>query len=161
LNLFQILDGIRDRMHRKHWAPERALGARGEDLAMRFLQKNRYTIVARNYRPRNGKGEIDLVGWDGDALAFIEVKTRSCQETGSPERAVNPEKQLQVLRAAQAYARRAKVNWDVVRFDVVTVIASSGMPKIELYRDAFSATAAGASRNSPYGHGPSGSYPRA
>ncbi len=158
MNLFLILDRVRDGLHRKRWSPERALGARGEDLAMRFLQKNGYVIVARNYRPRNGKGEVDLIGWDGEALAFVEVKTRQSGDTGAPERAVHPEKQRHVVGAARSYTRSAKVNWDVVRFDVVTVIAEA-TPKIELYRDAFGSTGAAASRNSPYGPAPSGSYP--
>jgi len=160
LNLFLILDLVRNALHQKRWTPERALGARGEDLAMRFLQKNGYVIVARNYRPRSGKGEVDLIGWEGEALAFVEVKTRQSGDTGAPERAVHPEKQRNVVRAARAYARSAKVNWDMVRFDVLTVIATA-TPKIELYRDAFGSTEAAASRNSPYVPAPSGSYPPA
>ncbi len=127
---------------------------------MRFLRKRKYTIVARNYRPRVGNGEIDLIGWDGDVLAFIEVKTRGSDATGSPERAVDPEKQRNLIRAAQAYSRSAKVAWDQVRFDVVTVIAEPA-PRIELYRDAFGTTAAAASRNSPYAPAPSSSYRQA
>ena len=46
-------------------------------------------MVARNYRARSGAGEIDLVAWDGDALAFVEVKTRSSEEYGAPEAAVD------------------------------------------------------------------------
>lgn len=159
MNPFLILDRIRDLLHRKRWSPERALGARGEDVAMRFLQKNGYVIVARNYRPRSGKGEVDLIGWEAGVLAFIEVKTRQSDETGAPERAVHPEKQQHVIRAAQSYTRRAKVNWDVVRFDVVTVLAGT-QPQVELYRNAFGSTEAAASRSTPYAPAPSGSYPR-
>jgi len=127
---------------------------------MRFLRRHKYNIVARNYRPRVGNGEIDMIGWDGGVLAFIEVKTRSSDATGVPERAVDAEKQRNLIRAAQAYSRSAKVAWDQVRFDVVTVIADRA-PRIELYRDAFSTTVAGASRNSPYAPAPSNSYPQA
>lgn len=159
MSLFILLDHLRDRIHRKRWSLERALAARGEDLAMRFLQKRKYKIVDRNWRPRNGKGEVDLIGWDGEVLAFIEVKTRSSDETGSPERAVHPEKQQHLIRAAESYTRSAKVNWDAVRFDVVTVLAGKP-PRVELYRDAFRATAAGAWRNTPYAPAPSSSYPQ-
>ena len=161
MNLFRILDRVRDRIHRARWTPERALGSRGEDLAMRFLQKQGYTIVDRNYRPRNGKGEVDLIGWDGKTLAFIEVKTRASGETGSPERAVHPEKQKHITRAAEAYTRRAKVNGDTIRFDVVTVITEGRKPTIVLYKNAFQPTAAAAWRNTPYAPAPSGSYPQA
>jgi putative endonuclease len=161
LNLFPILDRVRDRIHRTRWTPERALGSRGEDLAMRFLQKQRYLIVDRNYRPRNGKGEVDLIGWDDETLAFIEVKTRASDETAAPERAVHPEKQKHIIRAAEAYTRRAKVSGDSIRFDVVTVITEGGTPTIQLYKNAFQTTAAGAWRNNPYAPAPSGSYPQA
>jgi Holliday junction resolvase-like predicted endonuclease len=29
--------------------------------------------VARNYVPRELKGEIDMIGYDGETLAFVEV----------------------------------------------------------------------------------------
>jgi len=36
--------------------------------------------VARNYTPRGIKGEIDLVGYDGKTLAFVEVRTRTIRD---------------------------------------------------------------------------------
>ena len=153
-----LLDWIRDRIHRRYWSPEMALGARGEDLAMRFLQRQKFVISARNYRPRNGKGEVDLIAWDGVTLVFVEVKTRSSDQTGSPERAVHPEKQRNLVRAAQSYTRSAGLAWDVVRFDVVSVVVSDP-PQIEHFQNAFPATVAEAWRNIPYGLAPSGSYP--
>src|SRR5205823_14536290 len=64
-------------------------GRIGEDLAHRYLQKHGCTVVARNYRPPSGPGEIDLVAWDGESLAFVEVKTRATAEFGAPESAVD------------------------------------------------------------------------
>ena len=52
----------------------RALGRRGEDLAARHLIGLGYSVLARNVRTRHG--EIDLIVFDGQALAFAEVKTR-------------------------------------------------------------------------------------
>ena len=66
-----------------------ARGQLGEDLAHRFLRRHGCTVVARNYRPRHGGGEIDLVAWDGGTLAIVEVKTRASDEFGAPERAVD------------------------------------------------------------------------
>ena len=48
---------------------------RGEDLAYDHLRRLGYTFVARNYRPRHGRQELDLVAWDAERLAIIEVKT--------------------------------------------------------------------------------------
>jgi putative endonuclease len=110
-------------------------GRLGEDLAHRYLRGRGCTIVARNYRPPAGHGEIDLVVWHGEKLVFVEVKTRDTAEFGEPERAVDAEKQLHLTRAARDYARRAGVEWQHVRFDVLAVILSPR--RIEWLRDAF------------------------
>jgi len=63
-------------------------GVRGETFAYWYLRKLGYVFVARNYTPRGGaKGEVDLIGYDGDTLAFVEVRTRTIGEnlTALPE----------------------------------------------------------------------------
>ena len=110
-------------------------GRLGEDLAHRYLRGRGCTVVARNYRPPAGHGEIDLVVWHGEKLVFVEVKTRDSAEFGEPERAVDADKQLHLTRAARDYARRAGVEWQQARFDVVAVILSPR--RIEWLRDAF------------------------
>ena len=44
-------------------------------------------MIARNFTYRGMKGEIDLVGYDGATVAFVEVKTRTAAggAFGSPE----------------------------------------------------------------------------
>lgn len=54
--------------------PRRLLGAQGEEIACRHLQRLDFTILARNVRTRHG--EIDLIACDGTTLLFVEVKTR-------------------------------------------------------------------------------------
>ncbi len=76
------------------------------------------------------------MAWDGDTLAFVEVKSRSTEEYGTPDRAVDAEKQSVLLRAAREYARRAKVEWKQIRFDVVSVILSDP-PAVAHIQDAF------------------------
>ena len=111
---------------------------RGEDLAYDHLRRLGYTFVARNYRPRHGRQELDLVAWDAERLAIIEVKTRASEEFGRPERAVGQEKRRHLVRAAKEYARRADIDFRRVRFDVVSVLLG-GEPRIELYKSAFTA----------------------
>jgi putative endonuclease len=81
-------------------------GRRGEELAYFYLRHMGYVIVARNYRSRRRKGEIDLVGWDGEVLCFIEVKTRTTHEVKPAEAAVDLEKQRDLRAMARDYLLR-------------------------------------------------------
>lgn len=135
-SLGMLLDHLRDRRRRARWSPEQAAGRRGEDLAHRFLQKHGYVIVARNYRPAFGGAEADLIAWDGPELVLVEVKTRATTEFGPPDRAVGPEKQRAVRRAARDWARKAHIPRHQLRCDVVTVVLSP-RPQIELFQNAF------------------------
>ncbi|MEJ2007237.1 MAG: YraN family protein [Acidobacteriota bacterium] len=98
------------------------VGARGEKLAYWHLRRAGYAIVARNRRPHSGSGELDLVGWDGPVLAFIEVKTRSGTEAGLPESAVSFEQQRRIVKSAQEYMRRLKRKPAAYRFDIASVL---------------------------------------
>lgn len=131
------VDRLRHRLRFGRGATDRALGARGEDLAHRFLQSQGMQVVARNWRPRSIAGEIDLVAWEGKTLVFIEVKTRSRLDFGDPERAVDSEKRRALIAAARQYARRAGVGWENVRFDIVSIVAGAD-ENIRHIRDAFS-----------------------
>jgi putative endonuclease len=124
-----MLDGLRHaRLHNA--------GRRGEDLAHRFLRRQGFTIVARNYRLGSGDAEADLIAWEGDTLAIVEVKSRNSGAYGPPERAIGEEKRRHLLRVARAYSRKLELPWERIRFDVVTVILSDP-PEITLYRSAL------------------------
>ncbi len=124
-----------DALRRKRLANNH--GRLGEDMAHRYLRRQGCIVAARNYRPPSGGGELDLVVWHEGALVFVEVKTRSVADFGTPDRAVDAEKQKHLNRAARDYARRAGVEWEQTRFDIVSVVLSKP-PKIELIRDAWS-----------------------
>ena len=123
-------------------------GRIGEDLAHRYLRKHGCSIVARRYRPPAGGGEIDIVAWHGGKLVFVEVKTRSSDEFGAPERAVDEVKQAVLTRTGREYARRAGVEWQDVRFDIVSIVLRRP-PEIEWLQDAFRVDEAGAFRARP------------
>jgi putative endonuclease len=109
---------------------------RGEQMAYEYLRKSGYKIVARNYRPRHGRGEVDLVGWNEERLAFIEVKARRNEDFGRPDQAVDQDKRWRLIRVAREYARRAGVEPERIRFDVVSIVWETP-PRIELYKGAF------------------------
>ena len=127
---------MRDRARRKHGTSALASGRRGEDLAHRYLQAHGYLVVARNFRTRTGSAEVDIVARKDDAVVFVEVKSRGSAEFGPPDRSIDKEKQLHIMKAAAEYLRRADVPDECARFDIINVILG-GQPSIEHIEDAF------------------------
>ena len=81
-------------------------GRRGEEDAYFYLRRRGYTIIARNYRSPNHRGELDLVGWDGDVLCVIEVKTRTTRDIKPAEAAVDRQKQRELSLVARDFLRQ-------------------------------------------------------
>ncbi len=85
----------------------KSLGKLGEDLAAAHLEREGWQIVARNWRTR--RGEIDIIGRDGEWLVFVEVRTRRADPRGGapylgrPDDSITPRKQLQLAQMAEAY----------------------------------------------------------
>ena len=95
------------------------LGRAGEVKAAEFLKKKGYKILEKNYKTHIG--EIDLIAKDGDALVFVEVKTRINDDYGAPSEAVNLKKQEKYYKVASEYLVRNKLNDSICRFDVVEI----------------------------------------
>ena len=113
-------------------------GRRGEEDAYFYLRRRGYTIIARNYRSPNYRGELDLVGWDRDVLCFIEVKTRTRRDVKPAEAAVDRDKQRELRLVARDFLRHMphSCQW---RFDVLAVYYERGhrRPSFELYQNEF------------------------
>jgi putative endonuclease len=116
--------------------PRHMTGRRGEEEAYFYLRQQGYVIIARNYRSPRCRSELDLVGWDGETLCFIEVKTRNKRDFVPAEAAVDPEKQRDLSHVAREFLRKIK-GGPPVRFDVVSVYIADSRAEIELFRDAF------------------------
>jgi putative endonuclease len=124
---------------KKHAA--RRTGIRGETYAYWYLRRHGYVFVARNFMPRASKGEIDMVGYDGETLAFVEVRTRTVRDEMSalPELSVTLGKQHLVARTAQHFLAERRIGNCPCRFDVVAIDSSPGKPPVvRLHKDAFS-----------------------
>jgi putative endonuclease len=113
---------------------KKLLGREGEDLAARFLMKQGYRILERNYRTRSG--EIDLVALHDGIVVFVEVKTRTSDAFGAPELAVTPRKQQRMVKAALAYIKYRKLHQVPCRFDVVA-ITTTAEQEVEHIQNAF------------------------
>jgi putative endonuclease len=117
-----------------------ATGEQGEREALFYLRKLGYTVVAQRWKSAKLRGDIDLVGWDGATLCFVEVKTRSGRDAIPAESAVDRDKQDMLRRMARAYLRGfpEKLRVEVpVRFDVVSVYLLPSGAEFDLYRGAF------------------------
>ncbi len=113
-------------------------GLRGEDAAYFHLRRLGYIIVARRWRSARLRGDIDLIGWDGETLCFVEVKTRSSRTFLPAEAAVDEEKRRMLYAMVQEYTRQMD-NFDQIsmRFDVVSVYFTEIRPEFEVFRGAF------------------------
>ncbi len=112
------------------------LGQSGEETVARYLEKNGYTILTKNYRCKIG--EIDIIARDGADLVFIEVKTRSGLGYGSPAAAVTLRKQRQITRAAQWYLAEQQLFDVPARFDVISVLyGEANRQQIDHINNAF------------------------
>ena len=112
-------------------------GRAGEEAAYFYLRKLGYTIVAKNWRGGGRRGELDLVGWEGKTLCFIEVKTRGKRGEVAAEAAVDMKKRDELVAMARLYRRRVAPEVRH-RFDVVSVYLDKNS-EIELMRGAFEA----------------------
>jgi len=117
------------------------VGVRGETYAYWYLRRQGYIFIARNYEPRREKGELDLVGFDGDTLAFVEVRTRVVVpgRPALPELSITREKHEFLVRTAHAFLRERHVKECPVRFDVVAIDHEPGRPPtVRLHKNALS-----------------------
>ncbi len=104
-------------------------GSRGEELALAFLLNLGYTLVTRNFRCRNG--EIDLIMRDGSVLVFVEVRSKTVFQHGSPIDTIDFKKRRQIEKTARQYLARNKIGEETFcRFDVVGVCLAAGKPPV-------------------------------
>ena len=96
----QNQDAQRDeKFERKEKA--RRKGLLGETYGSWYLRRQGYVFIAKNYMPQGAKGELDLVGYDGKTIAFVEIRTRPVREDYL--RAARAERQLCKTKRAGAY----------------------------------------------------------
>lgn len=117
------------------------IGVRGETYAYWYLRRLGYIFIARNYMPARAKGELDLIGYDGDTLAIVEVRTRFADkdQLASPERSITKEKHEVLVRTAHYFLRERHIQNCPLRFDVVAIENTPGQPPVvRLHKAALS-----------------------
>jgi putative endonuclease len=113
------------------------LGRDGEAQAALFLERQGFSILARNARA--GGVELDLVAARGTLLAIVEVKARRGRARGAPEEAVDARKRARLVRGARAWLAASPRRYASVRFDVVTCELADGQWRVRHWPGAFDA----------------------
>jgi putative endonuclease len=98
------------------------VGKAGEDIAREYLKNKGYDIIENNYR--NKYAEIDLIARDRrGVLTFIEVRTKTGEQRGSPEESIDKNKIRRLIRNAVAYL--GKIDYKgLARIDAVCIVLS-------------------------------------
>lgn len=137
--LLLLSDAIRQRARRRSMDPDHALGRDAEDLAHRYLQKLGLIVIARNWRTKSGYAEVDVIAFDEKAasLVFVEVKSRTDEDYGAPDRQISPGKRRKIAIASQEFRRNSQYENTPVRFDVVSVVFEPER-KVTHFADAWS-----------------------
>ncbi|PKL72440.1 YraN family protein [Candidatus Kuenenbacteria bacterium HGW-Kuenenbacteria-1] len=106
-------------LKKKNITLKRKIGDLGEKIAKQYLKKQGYKIIKQNYT--NRAGEIDLIVKEKDQIVFVEVKTRTNQNFGYPEEAIDSRKQNKIFKTAQNYLIKEKIFSENYRFDVISI----------------------------------------
>lgn len=115
-------------------AEHNELGQKGELLAAQFLAEKGYEILETNWRFLNL--EADIIALKGKTIIIAEVKTRKSNVFGEPEVFVNKQKQKNLIKAANEYIQRNKLDYEV-QFDIISIVTGSNQTKINHIQDAF------------------------
>ena len=102
--------------------PKRIIGNLGERAAVKYLRKNGYKILKKNYTALGY--EIDIIARRESITAFVEVKARDIKHLGHkearPGSSVTPEKQRKIIKAAGYYSAHHPSDTRL-RLDVIEV----------------------------------------
>lgn len=95
------------------------IGAYGEEIATKYLQKHGYEIIRRNFNCYYG--EIDIIAKDKQELIFLEVKTRTNMHYGRPIEAIDEQKQKHLRKAINCYLYQKNIKNIAIRIDAIEV----------------------------------------
>ncbi|MFJ3382583.1 MULTISPECIES: YraN family protein [unclassified Curtobacterium] len=96
------------------------LGARGETIAVEWLEAHGYTVVDRNWRC--ARGEVDIVAGKSGDVVFVEVKSRASASTGHPLESITAAKRRRLRRLVPAwFAAHPETSARDIRIDAIAV----------------------------------------
>lgn len=109
------------------------IGELGEDVAVKYLTNNGFSVLERNYTKK--WGEIDIIAQKENVLYFIEVKSKSVtsldfvskrfddseNEESRPEDNMHPWKLKRLARTIQTYLIHNRIGNRTWQFDLLIV----------------------------------------
>lgn len=111
------------------------LGRKGERAVAKYLRKNKFKIITKNYSSKFG--EIDIIAENRDYIAFVEVKTRTSGQMLDPMYSVGYKKQERIIKTAAVFCKRY-ITDKQSRFDIAEVIVNEkGKLDINYIDNAF------------------------
>jgi putative endonuclease len=112
-------------------------GTLGENLANNYLIGRGFQILETNYRCK--EGEIDIVAREGECLVFVEVRTKTNRNFGSPEESITSTKKIHLKAAANRYQETHSNLPSSWRIDVIAIELdwSGKAERIELIENAI------------------------
>lgn len=114
------------------------IGEIGEDIACKYLAKNGFVILERNFRMKFG--EIDIICQKAGVIHFVEVKSVSrktsllpnSSDTHNPEDNMHRNKVIRQRRVIEAYLLNSdsELNFEI---DLITVKIDSVLKQANVY----------------------------
>jgi putative endonuclease len=95
------------------------VGKLGEKVAQKFLKKRGYRIRETGFRCHHG--EIDIIAQKKDHLVFVEVRTKSNLDFGTPEESITRAKKERIIASALTYTSTHQNLPSLWRIDVVAI----------------------------------------
>ena len=108
----------------------RALGNKGEEIALKYLQQKNYQIIEQNFSCK--WGEIDLIALKNNKLYFIEVKTRTSLKKGRPEEAINRRKFQSLTRTVHIYLNKYQLHTHPWQVDVLAILLDNAARRAKI-----------------------------
>lgn len=110
-------------------------GKSGEEIATQYLIKEKYKILERNFKSK--QGEIDIIALDKKEIVFIEVKSRTSKAYGNPKDAVDTKKKKHIYNTAQYYIYIHNLEDEPIRFDVIEIYIMNKVHKLNHIKQAI------------------------
>lgn len=111
------------------------LGRRAESLAASHLERQGFTVLARNVR--QGRLELDIVARRGQLVVFCEVRSRSNDRFVGPAHTITQPKIHRLRQAATLWLRQAQLGSVDVRFDAACIVFDTPDGRLTYYEGAF------------------------